>query len=260
MLGRIYGHSCADASSFQRHLPHPMTLARRKEKDACKRTCVLRCRAQARACTGGRAPGASVQTHAHGQARATMQALTPSLAMKHEPVRTHTSRCIYKREHCDNSRKHTCIEMCMQYHANALDTFTCTGRVCGLPRAGVCASSRGACNLTCENMRAHLGIYLRAPSDIPSSTNRAVRSSSGNMHRSGQQKPRVVDNDVLDACNSKTFTVVILLHEAQFLGYRDDAEETTPSIIVHSCVSSFIGGRALVSLLCLSLMLRKWTS
>jgi hypothetical protein len=80
------------------------------------------------------------------------------------------------------------------------------------------------------------------------------------MHRSGQQKPRVVDNDVLDVCNSKTFTVVILLHEAQFRGYRDDAEETTPSIIVHSCVNSFIGGRALISLLCLSLMLRKWTS
>ena len=173
MLGRIYGHSCADASSFQRHLPHPMTLARRKEKDACKRTCVLRCRAQARACTGGRAPGASVQTHAHGQARATMQALTPSLAMKHEPVRTHTSRCICKREHCDNSRKHTCIEMCMQYHANALDMFTCTGRVCGLPRAGVCASSRGhatshvkICGRTWASIYEHHLTYPR-PQTVP---------------------------------------------------------------------------------------------
>jgi hypothetical protein len=54
------------------------------------------------------------------------------------------------------------------------------------------------------------------------------------MHRSGQQKPRVVDNDVLDVFNSKPFTVFIFPHEAQFRGYRDDAEETTLAILVRS--------------------------
>ena len=80
------------------------------------------------------------------------------------------------------------------------------------------------------------------------------------MHRSGQQKPDVVDNDVLDVFSSKPFTVVIFLPEAQFRGYRDDAEETTLAILFHSCVSSFVGGPVLVSLLCLSSVLRKWTS
>ena len=76
-----------------------------------------------------------------------------------------------------------------------------------------------------------------------------MRSSTGNIHRSGQRKPRVIVNDVLAALSSKTFTFIICLREAKFHGYRDDAEETTPATFAHNLVSNCVCVCVMISFL-----------
>ena len=120
-----------------------------------------------------------------------------------------------------------------------------------------------------------MGLSVQAQSGMPSMRNSAMRSSTGNIHRSGpmrssamrsstgnihrsgQHKPRVIVNDVLAAVNSETFTFIICLREAKFRGYRDDAEETSPSTFAHNFARSCLCVCVLISLLCLSFMLRK---
>ena len=75
---------------------------------------------------------------------------------------------------------------------------------------------------------------------MPSMRNSAMRSSTGNIHRSGQHKPRVIVNDVLAALSSETFTFIICLREAKFHGYRDDAEETTPATFAQNLVCNCV--------------------
>ena len=77
------------------------------------------------------------------------------------------------------------------------------------------------------------------------------------MHRSGRQKPRAVDSDVLGVLCSETFTVISCLREAKFRGYRDDAEETTPATFAQNFVSNSVCVCVMISFLCLSFMLRK---